>query len=123
MPSPGKVHLHFVFCTKYRLPFLLPGIVELVERYLNLKATEFGSVITAMSILPDHVHLLIEVPHTQKVSDIAREMKGRSSYEARKAFPWLKQCKALWQKRYFCCSVGPRSTTRVRRYLNSQKGE
>jgi REP element-mobilizing transposase RayT len=66
---------------------------------------------------------MIEIPHTVKASDIAQHMKGRSSFETRKRWGWLRQCRAFWQKRYFCCSVGPRSRARVRRYLENQNGD
>ncbi len=120
MPSPGKVRLHFVFCTKYRLPFLTGGIAQDIEHFIRLKAEELKCEITAFSTQPDHVHLLVEMPHTISASKVAQAMKGRSSYEVRKRFLWLRQCRAFWQVRFFCCSVGPRSHSRVRRYLQNQ---
>jgi len=122
MPSPGHIHLHIVICTKYRLPFLWPEIEAEVERILYLKAAEFGCEITRIGYEPDHVHILIQVPHTVRVCDVVRHMKGRSSFTVRQRWPWLRECRAFWQKRYFACSVGPRSRRRIARYLAHQQG-
>lgn len=52
---------HVVWCPKYRRKVLIQGVDVRLKAILQEVATEFKSEIIEMEIMPDHVHILVEV--------------------------------------------------------------
>ena len=52
--------------------------------------TEHQGEILALEVMPDHVHLLVEVDPQYGIHRLVRAVKGRSSRLLRQEFPWLK---------------------------------
>lgn len=51
---------------------------------------ETDSEVLEMEVMPDHVHLLIEVDPQYGINRFVKQAKGRSSHQLRQEFPWLK---------------------------------
>jgi len=54
---------------------------ELCEEILGKTAEKYGIGIVEMSVVPDHTHLIMDVPPTMSVSEAFRLLKGCSSHE------------------------------------------
>ncbi|RDV80752.1 IS200/IS605 family transposase, partial [Ammonifex thiophilus] len=52
---------HVVWCPKYRRPVLKDGVDMRLKEVLHEVARERGAEIIELEVMPDHVHLLVEV--------------------------------------------------------------
>ena len=52
---------HVVFCPKYRRPVLVVGVAKRLKEIVATTAEAFSATILEMAVLPDQVHLLVEV--------------------------------------------------------------
>ena len=60
-----------------------------------------------MEIMPDHVHLLLEVHPQFGIHKAIKTIKRKTSRILRQEFPWLKtKLPTLWTNSYFCATVG-----------------
>ena len=76
-----------------------------------------------LNIQPDHVHLLLQVSPSERLSEVVPFLKGGSSRKIRVEFPDLEEFlwgDSFWSDGYFCESVGYRDEDFVRRYIKDQ---
>ena len=123
--SPRKavfsVKYHVIWCPKYRRR-VLGGAVEVrLKQIINEVVAEFGGMVIEVETMPDHVHLLVEVPPQVAVSKLVQILKGRSSRRLRQEFPHLAPMKCLWSPSWFVSTVGGAPLEVVRRYVENQK--
>ena len=76
-----------------------------------------------MEIMPDHVHILMEVDPQFGVNKAVKSMKGYTSRILREEFPSLKtRMPTLWTNSYFVSAVGGAPLEEViRQYIENQK--
>ena len=113
---------HVVFCPKYRRPVLVDGVDERFRQIARQVADELSFEIIEMEVMPDHVHILLEVDPQLGIHRAVKRLKGRTSHDLREEFPWLrKRLPSLWTSSYFVSTVGGAPLAAVRRYIESQK--
>lgn len=122
------VQYHLVWCPKFRYPVLVDGVDLLLKDILHWIASNYGFVIKAMEVMPDHVHLFLDAPHTLAPCRIAQIFKSISARELFNSVPWLRsyysRCQQMWSDGYFISSIGTVGTVSeetVRRYIEGQK--
>lgn len=117
----GKKY-HLTFTTKYRKSILASSfLTKEVSEILREKADEMGCAIIAMSILPDHVHMFIEVHDGQDIINTVQHLKGYSSFRIRRMHPELTNIKALWAGGYGLKEVDtPEYSQNLRNYIDNQ---
>jgi putative transposase len=71
--------------------------------------------------MPDHVHLLAEVPSSVPICRFVGVLKGRSSRVLREEFPHLRRLASLWTPSWFVSTVGGAPLVVVPRYVENQK--
>lgn len=119
-----KNQYHIIFCPKYRRKVLVNGVDVRLKEILYETAEENGITIKSVEVMPDHVHLFIEIDPRQPVHMAIRTLKGRSSRLLREEFPWLKsKIPSLWTRSYFSCTVGHISEDTIQRYIEDQKNK
>ncbi|MGB7713066.1 MAG: IS200/IS605 family transposase [Microcoleus sp.] len=118
----SPINMHFVFIPKRR-PVLVGKISERLQEIIFEVVTENRWKIIALEIMPDHVHLLLNLKPTDSASFVMQRVKGRASSYLRKEFPELLKLPTLWTPSYFVGSVGNVSTETVRKYMEGQKGK
>jgi len=112
---------HVIWCPKYRRR-VIGGRVEIrLKQIINDVVGEHGGQVIQLETMPDHVHLLMEVPPTVALSPLIQQMKGRSSRRLRQEFPHLRRGTALWSPSWFISTVGGAPLEIVRRYVENQK--
>ena len=90
--SFGQSTYHFVWCTKYRHKILGRGDIKVLCSDSLARASErHGTAAGETAIGDDHVHMVVDVPHTMPVSEAFRLLKGSSSYVLMRAFPNLRK--------------------------------
>ena len=86
------------------------------------RSTEIKADIIEMEIMPDHVHLLIEVDPQYGINRAVRSIKGFTSYTLRKEFKELTtRLPTLWTNSYFVSTVGGAPISVIKQYIESQK--
>lgn len=77
--------------------------------------------IIALEIMPDHIHLFVNVPPQVAPHQVAKAIKGRSSRLLRQEFPHLLKLPSLWTHSYFASTAGHVSSETVKRYIEQQR--
>lgn len=114
-----QTYLHILWSTK-KYKRLLVGDVKLkLGRYVLVKSSELDVPVKKVTILPEHVHLIIEQPATICLSDYMHELKGASSYWTNKNA--LTGNLFRWQKGFDAYSIGPSELPFVMQYLERQQ--
>lgn len=115
-------HYHVVFCPKYRRPVLVDGVDERFKQVTRLVAEECGFTIEEMEVMPDHVHMLLDVDPQFGIHRAVKRIKGRTSRVLREEYPWLKsRIPTLWTNSYFVATVGGAPLSIVKQYIERQK--
>ena len=112
---------HVVFCPKYRRPVLVDGVDDCLKELIKETCDQLNVEIIEMEIMPDHVHLLMEVDPQYGIHKAVKRIKGYSSRVLRQEFPWLKsRIPTLWTNSYFVSTVGgaPLSVIKLERLQN-----
>ena len=113
---------HVVWCPKYRRKVLEGEVAERLKELIIQRCGEINVDIIEMEIMPDHVHMLVEVDPQFGVNRAVRSIKGYSSHVLRKEFPSLKtRLPTLWTNSYFLSTVGGAPLSAVKQYIESQK--
>jgi putative transposase len=115
-------HYHVVWCPKYRRPVLVNGVAQRLKVILRQVAAEWQAEIIEMEVMPDHVHLLVEVDPQFGIHRLVRHMKGRSSRLLRQEFSGLRsRLPTLWTNSYFVATVGGAPLAVLKQYIENQK--
>lgn len=113
---------HIVWTPKYRRSVLIDGVDIRLKELLEQIAKEIQVDILEMEIMPDHVHLLIEVDPQFGIHKAVKRFKGATSRYLRLEFPHLKsRLPTLWTNSYFVSTVGGASLEVVKHYIQNQK--
>ena len=113
---------HVVWCPKYRRKVLVSPVSERLRELIIQKCLEINVDIIEMEIMPDHVHLLIEVDPQFGINRATRSIKGFTSHTLRKEFPSLKtRLPTLWTNSYFVSTVGGAPLDVIKQYIENQK--
>ena len=113
---------HVVWCPKYRRKVLINGIDVRLKSLIQEVCNEYHIDIIEMEIMPDHVHLLIEVDPQFGIYKAIKRIKGRTSRILRQEFPWLAvQLPMLWTNSYFVSTVGGAPLSIIKQYIENQK--
>lgn len=114
---------HVIFCPKYRRKVLTDAIAARMKELVRSKQAEYGYSVIEMEVLPDHVHLLLDVDPRAGINVVVGKIKGFTSHELRNEFPWLKKrLPTLWTRSKFISTVGAVTLDSVQQYIESQKG-
>ncbi|MFD1539941.1 IS200/IS605 family transposase [Nonomuraea guangzhouensis] len=113
---------HVVWCPKYRRRVLGGGIEERLKQLIREVIEEKGAWLVELDVMPDHVHLLVEVDPQLGIHKLVKAIKARSSRVLRQEFPSLKsKLPTLWTNSYFVATVGGAPLEVVKRYVENQK--
>ena len=113
---------HVVWCPKYRRPVLVKPVEARLKRILWETAAEQRAEVLELEVLPDHVHLLLEVDPQYGIHRLVRQLKGRSSHILRREFRSLAtRLPTLWTNSYFVSTVGGSPLAVIKPYMQNQK--
>ena len=111
-----------VWCPKYRRPVLVEGVDVRLKSLIVEICSKLNVDIIEMEIMPDHVHLLIEVDPQFGIHRAVKQIKGVSSRVLRQEFSWLKsRIPTLWTNSYFVSTVGGAPLAVIKKYIENQK--
>jgi putative transposase len=113
---------HVVWCPKYRRKILTGNIEKRLKEIMFEKCKQLESEIIELEIMPDHVHLLVEVDPQFGIHKLIKNLKGYSSHILRNEFKILKtKLPTLWTNSYFVSTVGGAPLSIIKQYIENQK--
>lgn len=100
---------------------MVGGIKQRLEEIIKQTISEKESELLEFQIMPDHLHLLIEVDPQFGIHKLVKIIKGRSSFLLRKQFSYLKRMSSLWTNSYFVSTVGGAPLAVIKQYIEEQR--
>ncbi len=123
--SVGQNLYHLKWCPKYRYKmFMKEENKKLCEEVLHKVAKCHHIKIDELSVMPDHIHTVVEIPPTMSVSKALQLLKGTSSRELFRRKPnfRLRYPKGhLWSPGKFYRSVGDTDAETAIQYVRDQR--
>lgn len=113
---------HIIWCTKYRR-LLLKDTIEIdLKSIIQGIASDLNVEIIEIEVMPDHVHILVDVDPQFGVHKFIKTAKGKSSRVLRQKYKDLRtKVPTLWTNSYFVSTVGGVSLDVVKKYIEEQK--
>jgi putative transposase len=115
-----RLFYHVVWATKHRDPVITDAMIEPITQAIVQTASESGVRVFAVGVMPDHVHVLAQVPPSLTVSMVIGQWKGASSHAAN-GLRLNSSTRLAWQEGYGVHSVSPRGFDQVREYVVHQR--
>ncbi|MDY3114969.1 MAG: IS200/IS605 family transposase [Sutterella sp.] len=113
---------HVVFCPKYRRKVLVGEIETRLKELVRETCAQLNVDLLDMEVMPDHVHLLLEVDPQLGIHKAVKFIKGKSSHVLRSEFKSLTtRLPTLWTNSYFVSTVGEAPLSIVKEYIQSQE--
>jgi putative transposase len=113
---------HVVWCPKYRRGVLVGPVETRLKELLRDIASDLAVHLREIEVMPDHVHVLMDVDPQFGVHRMVRVMKGRTSRVLRVEFPRLRaRLPTVWTNSYFVSTVGGAPLDIVKQYIANQK--
>ena len=118
--SYWRLYYHVVWATKYRQPVIDDGMIIPITQAIERTTSDQDVTIYAVGVMPDHVHVLAQIPPTLAVSVVVGRWKGASSHAANEHRP-MALAKLAWQEGYGALSVSQSGFDRVLEYVQNQR--
>ncbi len=113
---------HVVWCPKYRRSVLVDGVDIRLKELIIETCNKLNAAVIELEVMPDHVHLLMEVDPQYGIHRAVKQIKGYSSRVLRQEFPQLKtRIPTLWTNSYFVSTVGGAPLAVIKQYIENQK--
>ena len=113
---------HVIWCSKYRRKVLVEEVGQRLKELIVGVASELRVDIIEMEIMPDHVHLLLEVDPQFGIHRAVKNIKGKTSRILRAEFISLRtRLPSLWTNSYFVATVRGAPLEVTKQYIESQK--
>lgn len=119
-----KLRYHIVWIPKYRKRVLIGKLAQRLRELLYQACEVNGWCIEELSVVEDHIHLLIQAKPDKAVAYVVQILKGGTSKVLRSEFPELDEFMwgdSLWADGYFAESVGVSDERMIRRYIREQR--
>ena len=114
-----QLYYHFAWATHAREPHIHPSYRPQFLKILNEEARKRGGWPIRHNAMFDHVHLLVRLPPTVRVSDFIGQVKGatahRVNHEVQPKF------RLRWQEGYGVLSLRKGELDTVCRYIDNQE--
>lgn len=113
---------HVVWCPKYRRKVLIGDVKAMLKELVKQICQENQFDLLEMEVMPDHIHLLLEVNPQLGIHKAVKLIKGTTSRILRSEFKHLTtKLPTLWTNSYFVSTVGGAPLSAIKQYIESQK--
>lgn len=113
---------HVIWCPKYRRKVLTAPVDLRLKEIIKEVCLKRQAELLEMEVMPDHVHLLVEVDPQYGIHRLIKEIKGLSSRLLRREFKHLTtRLPTLWTHSYCCITVGGAPLAIIKQYIENQK--
>ena len=123
--AKGQLTYHLEWAPKYRYNmFRQEKYIKLCDEILREVAGRHGIAIRELSVMPDHIHAIVDVPPTMSISRAINLLKGASAYELFRRQPKFRLRYPrghFWSAGKFYRSVGDADLETAEEYVRNQK--
>lgn len=113
---------HVVWCPKYRRKVLIGDVKAMLKELVKQICQKNQFDLLEMEVMPDHIHLLLEVNPQFGIHKAVKLIKGTTSRILRSEFKHLTtKLPTLWTNSYFVSTVGGTPLSAIKQYIESQK--
>ena len=127
--SLGQNAFHMIFRTKYNIKFFSKGVCNEAASHFLLEAAKNHKMgVYTIKVMPDHVHLFLELPSPMSPALAAQLLKGYSSRRFFLRFSgWKRVCSIghdgphLWSRWRFSRSVGDVNAGVIENYIRNSE--
>lgn len=116
---------HIIFIPKYRRKVIYNKLRKDIQKYIvDLCKWKEVEIIEGY-LMPDHVHLLVEIPPRISISNFMGYLKGKSSlmiFEHHANLKYKFESKTFWATGYYVSTVGLNEAT-IAKYIREQENE
>jgi len=114
-----QIHIQVVFAVQNRQSLIQAPWQDRLYQYITGIIQSHSHKVLQIGGMPDHVHLLFGMRPTQALSELMKEVKGRSS-------TWINQNRLArgrfsWQEGYGAFSYTKKQVPQVIRYIKNQE--
>ena len=116
---------HVVFIPKCRRKVIFGQVRQELGGIFRALAGERESEIIEGHLMPDHVHMLVQIPPKYAVSQVVGYIKGKSAIHLARVYAERKRNFVglhFWARGYFVSTVG-RDEAVIREYIKNQEKE
>ena len=101
---------------------MVDGVDSRLKELITGICREHGFDLIELEVMPDHVHLLIDVNPQYGIHKAVKLLKSITSRRLRQEFQWLNsRLPSLWTNSYFVSTVGGAPLAVIKRYIEAQK--
>ena len=114
-----QLYYHFAWATPARDPHIQPSFRPELLRIIHEQAKKRGGWPIRHNALWDHVHLLVRLPPTVKVSEFIGQVKGAGAHQVNQDIK--PKFKLQWQEGYGVLTLRKDELDKVCRYIDNQE--
>lgn len=114
-----QLYVHLIWATWDRLPLLTKDVRQTVYACIQAKCTALKVDLLAIGGIENHIHLLVRIPTTITIADLAKHVKGASSHlttHSGGVQTWFR-----WQGAYAAFTLMKADIPRIRAYILNQE--
>ena len=75
------IQYHIIWCPKFRFSVLQGNVDIILKQILQKICNDYKYKIKELEVMPDHIHIFIDVPQTVPPCDVVRTLKSISAIE------------------------------------------
>jgi putative transposase len=120
--SVFRLHVHLVWCTKYRKAVLVGDLAHRMRDLTRQVCSDMGVEVMTGVVSRDHVHVLVSMPPQVSVSKVVQKIKGKTSYKLQREYAALRKeywGQRMWARGYFACTTGNVSDEMIAGYIQA----
>ncbi|MFY0654036.1 MAG: IS200/IS605 family transposase [Cyclobacteriaceae bacterium] len=117
------IKYHLVWITKYRKPVLSGELAKRIRDLVRQICRSMDVELIKGHVSKDHVHLFVSVPPHLSVSDLVKQIKGKSSWKIMSEFKWVSKQfwgRHFWGRGYFAACSGNVTDEVIMEYIKNQ---
>ena len=115
----SKLYVHLIFAVKGKESHILPQWERALYRYMGGIIHNKGQQLLAINGTSDHLHLLVAIKASCRLSDLVREIKKSTNRYIRRRH-WTSG-PFYWQEGYGAFSYAPSTLSQLKRHIQRQK--
>jgi REP element-mobilizing transposase RayT len=119
-----ELNHHLVFATRRRMGVFDSGIGETLSEYWLRVANKRGFAIDRISIVPDHIHLLVRIVPKMSIEECALSLLNNGQYFVGKLAPHVlvqAGLEGLWQPSAYAGTTGQVTTALMKTFLSGRE--
>ena len=115
----SEITIQIIFAVKFREALIENSFRDELHKYITGIVTNQGQKMLIINSVPDHIHILVGLSPSMKISDLVREIKSESSLFINKRKYSSKRF--YWQNGYGAFSYSISQRPRVINYIINQQ--